>query len=125
MGHHHDGDYYRWRRLAVVGVVPSHVADLLRVVRLLWAGRNPLLGQKKGNGVRPNRTASIDGDAASHDGAHGEASDDDAHYETSLDGADGHSSQGCADAVHGGTRAPLLIGSVAVLSDLSDPWILS
>ena len=37
----------------MVGVVPSHVADLLRVVRLLWAGRNPLLGQKKGNGVPP------------------------------------------------------------------------
>merc|ERR1712107_272873 len=102
--HHHDGDYYRWRRLAVVGVVPSHVADLLRVVRLLWAGRNPLLGQKKGNGVRPNRTASIDGDAASHDGAHG----------ASSDGAHEHSSQGCADAVHGGTRAPPLIGGVAV-----------
>merc|ERR1712136_224850 len=115
--------------LAVVGVVPSHVADLLRVVRLLWAGRNPLLGQKKGNGVRPNRTASIDGDAASHDGADGHHNCADGHHncadDASSDGAHGHSSQGCADAVHGGTRAPLLIGSVAVLSDLSDPWILS
>jgi len=116
----------------VVGVVPSDVADLLRLVRLLWAGRNPLLGQEKGNGVPTTRAAPIDGDAASHDCAYGEASDNDAYGKACVDradghhnctgghhncaddassgGAHGHSSQDSADALHGGTRAPLLIG---------------
>ena len=52
--YHHDGDYHRWMRLAVMCVVTSDVADPLRVVRSLWAGGNFLLGQERGSSVRTN-----------------------------------------------------------------------
>ena len=34
-------------------VITSDVADLLRIVRLLWAGRIILLGQERGNAYEP------------------------------------------------------------------------
>ena len=78
-----------------MGVVPHDANDLPRVVRLLWAGRNPFHEQEEGNSVITNRVASIDDDAASHDYTHGEVNDNNVYGKICADRADGH--HNCAD----------------------------
>ena len=85
-------------------VVTSDVADSLRVVRLLWAGRNPFHEQEEGNIASTNRTASIDDDATSHDRTQREVNNNNVYGKICADRADGH--HNCADiksnnSVHG------------------------
>ena len=47
-------DDYHGQRATVMCVGTPEASDLLRVVRLLWAGRNFLLGQERGHSVRTN-----------------------------------------------------------------------
>ena len=79
-----------------MGVVPYDANDLPRVVRLLWAWRNPFHEQEGGNSASTNRTASIDDDAASQDCTHGEVSNNNVYGTICVDRAHGH--HNCADA---------------------------
>ena len=63
--------------------------QLFRVVRTLWPGCTPLLGQDQGNGARTARTASMEDDASYDDGARGEANDDVSSNQAHTDRADG------------------------------------